>query len=398
MITKAIHIKHVSCIIVLAILTRSFSSILLSLSNVPLFDTSPYLLNTSSTDRAPSATLRWDAIHFSSIALHGYTYEQQIAFQSGWPILMRLAGEVVRWWRGGGIDVEDVVFGGVVLANLAFVGAVVMLYELTSLLFSPSFAFITSCLYLLPPTPAVLSSAYTEPIFAFFTFSGYHHALKKNWLIASLLLAGSSMIRATGVFSSGVLVWLYVFRSDTSSRGPFIIFTRLVKGGIYSLIIISPFLIFQLYAYLSFCQNGTSRPWCHSHLPIAYSFVQKEYWNVGFLNYWDISQLPNLLISFPVIIISLHPTIKHLFQPSTLSSRLIPFHLHHLIMTFLLIFSSHTQISLRVISGDPVVWWNIAQMAFGPKGMTRWGKVWVWWVLIWGAISIPLWKGHYPPA
>jgi phosphatidylinositol glycan class V len=73
-------------------------------------------------------------------------------------------------------------------------------------------------------------------------------------------------------------------------------------------------------------------------------------------------------------------------------------------MTFLLIFSSHTQIALRVISGDPVVWWNVAAMAFDwgnsleSRKMTKAGKAWVWWTVIWGAVSLVLWAGHYPPA
>lgn len=32
------------------------------------------------------------------------------------------------------------------------------------------------------------------------------------------------------------------------------------------------------------------------------------------------------------------------------------------------------------------------------KGLTQIGKIWVWWTVIFGAISIVLWSGHYPPA
>ena len=79
-------------------------------------------------------------------------------------------------------------------------------------------------------------------------------------------------------------------------------------------------------------------------------------------------------------------------------------HLHHLLMTVLLVTSSHTQIALRVISGDPVVWWNVTAMAFDwspsqrTRSMTITGKLWVWWTVIWGGVSLVLWAGHYPPA
>lgn len=44
------------------------------------------------------------------------------------------------------------------------------------------------------------------------------------------------------------------------------------------LFIVLPFLSFQLYAYLALCLPEPTRPWCHARIPMAYSFVQKEYW------------------------------------------------------------------------------------------------------------------------
>jgi len=65
-----------------------------------------------------------------------------------------------------------------------------------------------------------------------------------------------------------------------------------------------------------------------------------------------------------------------------------------------MIFSSHTQIALRVVSTDPTFWWLLADITFdfGEKRITRLGKIWIAWVIIWGAVSIVLWAGHYPPA
>lgn len=40
-----------------------------------------------------SAGLRWDAIHFGSIAIDGYQYEQQLAFMPLVPLYLRLSGE-----------------------------------------------------------------------------------------------------------------------------------------------------------------------------------------------------------------------------------------------------------------------------------------------------------------
>ncbi len=70
------------------------------------------------------------------------------------------------------------------------------------------------------------------------------------------------------------------------------------------------------------------------------------------------------------------------------------------LMDALLIFASHTQIALRLAPTDPVVWWTLAK-SFGSAGNRRLNaleKGWGWWVCVWGAASLVLWTGHYPPA
>jgi hypothetical protein len=135
-------------IALLALLSRIVPLALLHLLPIRTFDASASLLSppTSSgisltplTTYTPP-TLRWDAIHFATIALRGYTFEQQLAFQPGWPLVMRVAGEGVWWAKrlftglvsGDSSSIltsNDVVLGGVIAANAAFVGATIMLYK-----------------------------------------------------------------------------------------------------------------------------------------------------------------------------------------------------------------------------------------------------------------------------
>lgn len=159
--------------------------------------------------------------------------------------------------------------------------------------------------------------------------------------------------------------------------------------------------------------------------------------NNGLFNYWTLEQLPNFLLAAPVLLVSIIPSVSYL--RSLIASRsssaipskhhaLLPFHLHHLLLTALLVFGSHTQIALRTAITDPVVWWNVASVAFrweplsaqSPPGasvpeqtkkseaqsetslaggqMTTVGRIWVGWVVVWGAISLVLWSAHLPPA
>lgn len=113
-------------IVGLAILSRLFTLSLLSiLSYLQPFDSS-HLLTSSN-----SPTLRWDALHFSTIAVEGYEYEQQLAFQPGWPGVMHLAGRFLTFGKQPGL--HEVVWGGVFVGNAAFVGASVMLYKLAKM-------------------------------------------------------------------------------------------------------------------------------------------------------------------------------------------------------------------------------------------------------------------------
>lgn len=103
------------------------------------FDTSAsILLEQSSVTGADSPLqnfLRWDALYYVKIALEGYRYEQELAFMPGWPLCMRFAGEGVRYLRNmkgktsTGLDVFDVLVGGIFAANVLSVAASVAFYK-----------------------------------------------------------------------------------------------------------------------------------------------------------------------------------------------------------------------------------------------------------------------------
>jgi phosphatidylinositol glycan class V len=121
--------------------------------------------------------------------------------------------------------------------------------------------------------------------------------------------------------------------------------------------------------------------------------------NIGFMKYWTLDSIPNFLLASPVLGISLLGLYRYTRSRTNLSPIVMPLVVQHGIMTFLLIFQSHTQIALRVVSTDPGFWWLLADIAFeNGGGLTRIGRGWIWWTVIWGALSTVLWAGHYPPA
>lgn len=84
---------------------------------------------------------------------------------------------------------------------------------------SASFAWTTTALYILSPSPAALVSPYTEPLYACLTFAGMLAVLVASapatglaWrgallACATTAFAGSTAVRPTGLLNAGYLVW-----------------------------------------------------------------------------------------------------------------------------------------------------------------------------------------------
>lgn len=189
-----------------------------------------------------------------------------------------------------------------------------------------------------------------------------------------------------------------------------------------------PFLLHQYSAYQAFCvpyMPSNIPPWCSSRLPFVYGYVQEKYWNVGFLRYWTISQVPNILLATPVLVATLafcalqlkyctvpyvlsHPfladiptVVRAVTQSGSTKSvfmtnkAIIPHAAHALILSLLLLFAAHTQIALRLAASLPTTYWAAAWLMVEHP---RTGKWWVTWSVVWGALSIILWAVFLPPA
>ncbi|KAJ3509714.1 hypothetical protein NMY22_g16200 [Coprinellus aureogranulatus] len=243
-----------------------------------------------------------------------------------------------------------------------------------------------------------------------------------------------------------------------------------ISATLYSSLIFAPFVHHNYAGYMAYCGQATNaRPaWCYKAIPLIYTHVQAKYWNGGIFKYWTLQQLPNILLGLPPILLIYAFGYWHLksaflsLVPSEApedakspwaNPALTPHVLHGIFTASLLLFASHTQITLRLAASMPVVYWAAAwlwthtdscaaskidklgsrsgsgenvetsdddelelvapvaedvsegdpQTGHGRHGTYNykyrtWAKAWVYWSAIWGAVSVVLWAAFLPPA
>ncbi|KAG0238296.1 hypothetical protein BGW41_008209 [Actinomortierella wolfii] len=253
--------------------------------------------------------IRWDAFYFTHIAEKGYVFEQEHAFFPLMPVLARLIAKPVSPLLQGILTYQQlIVISGILIANISFIIAAVQLYRLSRQLFrDEKFAFLTGVLYTLTPSGIFMSAVYAESIFAALTFTGMIFAAKKQYLLAALTWSLSSTARSNGILYAGFFFYDLVIRMDLRDSFVYKVW-RIIKAILLSLICWTGFIAVQAYGYSLYCVNDSSavsaRPWCEKMPPLIYTFVQDFYWNVGFLRYYEVKQIPNFLMAAPMIFLS----------------------------------------------------------------------------------------------
>ena len=302
-----------------------------------------------------------------------------------------------------------------VVSHIAHLGAVLSLYALIRDLLPAQperkrhVAFVTACLHVVSPAALFLSAPYGESTFALLSFLGiwsYVRAVQQRyatvvqsplvemaWTTAAGLCFGlSATMRSNGISWGIVFAWdaLTSLYRLLSSRQPAELgrLTGIAFGGtLTGLGFIAP----QIVAYQEYCTGGNSRPWCDGTLPSIYSWVQDHYWDVGFLKYWTLSNLPLFLLAAPMLLLLLDTGYSALHHSraillavngeETPSQRNSADHqaqvrifqvvmerlaLPQLLIAVLAFTSFHVQIVNRISSGYPV-WYLLLAIAMSDK-------------------------------
>lgn len=418
----------------------------------PGYDTSTSLLPTDARrvaaltpDKWPPSVLlrfiRWDSIYFVHIAENGYVFEQEWAFGYGYTLYTITS--VIRLF-GGSVNTMTVAFVGVIVSHIAHYLSVIALYRLSFNIFGRDtpvkklMCFLSAALHIISPAGAFLSAPYGEPVFSFLNMFGlyvYSSSLFDNChgktvardiklLASAILFAVATSVRSNGILSGFLFACdacsqVWTIGTQGISLDGCLRLTVIIFGGcIVGLGLAFP----QFLAYNAYCAPGiTSRPWCAWSLPNIYSWVQGQYWNVGFLRYWTVSNIPLFLLAIPMLAILCQSSLwglKLSFKMRTgfstivgptqtvADSMLMRLAIPQGLLAVMALTSYHVQIINRISSGYPLWYWYLASLALDHFGQSehktrrrsRKFAVAVQAMVVYGLIQGVLFGSFLPPA
>lgn len=258
----------------------------------------------------------WDSEYYIYIAQHGYTFLQSMAFFPLYPMIMSIVGRIFLFPFSFILADRSIFLLAGTLVNICiFPLATVALYLLTHFVSgSQKISTITILLFCLNPASVFMSAVYTETLYAFCTFTGLCLVTKHCLWSASVFFSLATATRSNGIVLAGFIVYYHL---NTLYRSAYIMKTISLKSitkvvvncTVQGIIVALPFIIFQCYSYWKFCQvpatSGVVYEWCHWTLPLSYSYIQEHYWDVGFLRYFELKQVPNFVLALPVVCMSI---------------------------------------------------------------------------------------------
>lgn len=148
--------------------------------------------------------LRWDSEWYKIIASEGYKYDgdpglrQTVVFYPLYSTICRLVSEVLR------IDLVDAML---LVANLAAVTAVFLLFKLVRERFGDRSALTTIAMISFFPSSVFLSAGYTESLALLLMVSFFLAVARERFLWAAVLAGAAAATRSSGIVLFPVLLW-----------------------------------------------------------------------------------------------------------------------------------------------------------------------------------------------
>ena len=146
---------------------------------------------------------RWDSRWYDWIVQEGYWLrpgqQSNIAFFPLYPLIIKVTMPLVG---------NNTILAGVLISNLAFLLALIVLYQLVESIYADRGVARRTVYYLaIFPTSFFFSAMYSESLFLLFTVTAVYFARKKLWVWATLMGLLASATRTVGVLIWGLVMW-----------------------------------------------------------------------------------------------------------------------------------------------------------------------------------------------
>lgn len=365
--------------------------------------------------------VRWDGEYFVHIAKYGYVYENTLAFYPLYPMLIRIIAVLIRKIFFLLNTHSSIVIAAVLINSICFVKSAVILYDLTKTVFKKtSIAYKSAIFYCINPASIFFSAIYSESLFAYLTYYSMLGSIRLDPYI-SFPIGLSILARSNGMVNIGFPIYFGFkklcdsflkqyknFSLKTLSQfilkvSTFQSFCLMCNTIIISII---PFILLQIYNYILFCiphsnqefipehivnyatmhnlvlPGDNKTDWCYNKIPMTYTYIQKKYWNVGLFNYYEMKQIPNFILAFPILYVMIKCIREYFSEHKKYSytlgfiedvkdkksielkkypTEMFPFIIHGLFLTIFCILFVHIQVSTRLIcSASPLMYWYCA--------------------------------------
>ncbi|CAI5729512.1 unnamed protein product [Hyaloperonospora brassicae] len=431
-------------VVAFAVATRASVTLLALLTSavVTPYDTSSHLQSGGSPLDPLS---NWDGVYFSHIASHGYDFEHFHAFFPLYPLLTRSLSRVVPLSAA-----SAVIASGWLISNASFVLAALFLYRLGCVeLDDETVARRAAYLFCVAPSSIFMSALYSESLMCLLSFSGMYFLAKhaharddtrrafRDLVYCALLFGAASATRSNGVLLSLFIAWHRLTTSPpprelrrftghwtrTALLGVLAVAPQ-IAYFVASMVPYCPSLVQRFSGHVAGAGEVEDRSWCAHAIPnvtAMYTFIQREYWNVGLLRYYELKQLPNFLLAAPMLSLSLH-ALQGYFRGRVVPGRsrairhsatgapgrsqdtaLTPYYTHWLFLVVNALLVVHIQVTTRLLCACPPLFWHPAALlcdsAEEQKAvpvLTTYGRVLVRYFLLFTILGSVLFPSFYP--
>lgn len=204
---------------------------------------------------------RWDTGFYLSIADEGYKYEGErlpsVAFFPLLPLLIRAASQITG----------DSLLAGLVVTNLALLGAAILFYRLVQDEWGTSVADRAVWYLLIFPMSFFGSAIYTESLFLLLAVGALYLARKGYWESAAMLGFAAALTRLVGIVVAPMLLaewWMQRRRRPAEGRGSL--------GALLAPLIVP----FGTGAYMLYLQRAFGDPFAFARATAAWDRVPRS--------------------------------------------------------------------------------------------------------------------------